>query len=135
MQTEKNFLKSSSPRYLPFAGQAASWGVWYDTRKDQYLALCPVCRQQVTYATAEALHRELRGAMTAGCQGCRAKRSFEQNPGLIGVFLDFWYRTGTFPQSPSWLEAIPPSQFNLWGREIRAVLQPEQGPGKPVLQS
>jgi hypothetical protein len=46
----------------------------------------------------------------------------EQNPGLIGVFLDFWYRTGTFPQSPSWLEAIPRQQFTLWDREIRSFL-------------
>jgi hypothetical protein len=135
MQTEKNFLKPSSPRYLPFVGQATSWGVWYDTRRDQFVALCPVCHQQVTYANAEALLRELKAGPNQACQGCRAKKSFQLNPGLIGVFLDFWYRTDTFPQSPSWLEAIPPSQFNLWGREIRAGLQPEKGTEKAVFRS
>jgi hypothetical protein len=126
MQTEKNFLKPPSLRYLPFIGQAMSWAVWYDTQMGQYVALCPVCHQKVTYATAEALHRELKSGVNPGCQGCRAKRSFEQNPGLIGLFLDFWYRTGTFPQNPTWLEAIPSPQFNLWGREIRTYLEAER---------
>jgi hypothetical protein len=57
------------------------------------------------------------------CQGCRAKITFQQDPGLIGLFLDFWHRTGKFPKSASWLEAIPPEQFNLWAREIRAALE------------
>jgi hypothetical protein len=50
------------------------------------------------------------------CQGCRAKISFEKNPWLIGVFLDFWCRTGNFPESESWLAVVPQKQFNLWAK-------------------
>jgi hypothetical protein len=30
-----------------------------------------------------------------------------QTPVLINAFLDFWTRTNAWPQSPSWMEALP----------------------------
>jgi hypothetical protein len=56
------------------------------------------------------------------CQGCRARNTFEKDPGLIGMLLDFWYRMGKFPESDSWLEGVPHAQLNLRGKEIRAGL-------------
>ena len=41
-----------------------------------------------------------------GCQGCRAKATFEKDPTLIALFLEFWGRTD-YPQSPSWTEVVP----------------------------
>jgi hypothetical protein len=70
----------------------------------------------ITCDTIEIVSREMVLSERRCCQGCRAKISFEKNPLLIGVFLDFWCRTGKFPESESWLAVAPQKQFNLWAK-------------------
>jgi len=113
----------SLSRYVPFIIKGTVLAVWYDNIDHQYLALCPKCHELITYDTLNSLNHELVSSDSKCCQGCRAKITFERNPGAIWIFLDFWYRTGNFPQSSSWLEAIPHPLFNLWAKEIRAGLE------------
>jgi len=114
--------KLISPRYLPFVPKDTTLAVGYDPQKEEYAVLCPQCHEVILYRTLEALYREMVRGDRRCCQGCRARITFEKDPGLIGMFLDFWYRTGNFPESDSWIEAIPRPQLNLWQKEIRAAL-------------
>ena len=109
-------------RYVPFVLKDTVLAVGYDPQKDQYAVLCPQCHEVILYRTLEALCREMVRSDRRCCQGCRARITFEKNPGLIGIFLDFWSRTGKFPESDSLLEAAPQPQLNLWQGEIRAAL-------------
>jgi len=104
------------PRYVPRVIKGTSLGVWYDNREGQYRVLCPQCRCLVTCETIEIVYREMILSERKCCQGCRAKISFEKNPRLVGIFLDFWCRTGKFPENDRWLEAVPQKQFNLWAK-------------------
>ena len=108
-----DILNLTLPRYVPFVVKGTLLAVWYDSQENQYLVLCPKCHGLIIYDKLGIVYREMVLSERKCCQGCRAKISFEQNPGLIGVFLDFWHRAGNFPESPSWLEAIPQQQFNL----------------------
>ena len=100
--------------------------VGHDFQTGQYFALCPQCRERITYGTPDSLYRELISGDQKCCQGRRARNSFERNPALVGLFLDFWYLAGSFPQSTSWLEAIPQTHFILSAKEIRAAFQKEE---------
>ena len=111
-----DILNLTPARHLPWVIKGTSLGVWYDTREDRYRVLCPQCHCLVTYETIEIVYREMVLSERKCCQGCRAKVSFEKNPRLVGVFLNFWCRTGNFPESASWLEAVPQKQFNLWAK-------------------
>jgi hypothetical protein len=102
-----DILNLTLPRYVPFALKGTLLAVWYDSQEEQYVVLCPKCRRLITYETLGMVYREMVLSQRKCCQGCRARVSFEQNPGPIGVFLDFWRRTGNFPESTIWLEAIP----------------------------
>jgi hypothetical protein len=104
------------PRYVPWVMEGISLSVWYDTRKSRYRVLCPQCGCLITCETIEIVYREMALSGGKGCQGCRAKISLEKNPRVTGLFLDFWSRTGNFPESGSWLEAVPQKQFNLWAK-------------------
>ena len=108
-----DILTLTLPRYLPFVVKGTLLAVWYDSQEDQYVVLCPKCHGLIIYDKLGIVYREMVLSERKCCQGCRAKISFEQDPGLIGVFLDFWHRTGNFPESASWLEAIPQQHFNL----------------------
>ncbi len=103
--------------------------VGHDVQAGQYFVLCPQCRERIIYDTLDSLYHELISSDRKCCQGCRARTSFERNPELVGLFLDFWYRTGAFPQSTSWLEAIPQTHFILWAKEIRAAFKREETQG------
>jgi hypothetical protein len=111
-----HIMNLTPPRYVPRIIKGTSLSVWYDTREDQFRVLCPRCHCLVTCDTIEIVYREMVLSERKCCQGCRAKISFEKNPLLIGVFLDFWCRTGKFPESDSWIEAVPQKQFNLWAK-------------------
>lgn len=63
---------------------------------------CPKCKTTVLFPTLLALSLAERAG---GCQGCRAKATFEKKPELMALFLDFWGRRG-FPQSASWTQAL-----------------------------
>jgi len=108
-----DILNLAPPRYVPLVVKGTLLAVWYDTQEGQYVVLCPKCHRLITYDTLGIVYREMVLSERRCCQGCRAKISFEQNPGLIGVFLDFWCRTGNFPENASWLEDVPAQQLNL----------------------
>jgi hypothetical protein len=111
-----DILNLTQLRYVPWVIEGTSLGVWYDTGEGQYRVLCPQCGCLITCETIEIVYREMVLSERKGCQGCRAKISFEKNPRVTGLFLDFWCRTGNFPESPSWLKAVPQKQFNLLGK-------------------
>ena len=74
-----------------------------DLQTEEYLWRCPQCRERIRFPNLLGLHLAERAG---GCQSCRAKATFERNPGLTGLFLDFWVRTDAWPQSSSWIETI-----------------------------
>ena len=114
------------PRYAPYVLKGTVLVVWYDSQDNRYLVVCPKCHALITCNSLDVLYHEVVGNGGHCCQGCRARITFEKDPGLIGMFLDFWSRTGRFPESDSWLEAIPQLQLNLWAKEIRTYLEAEQ---------
>jgi len=132
MSFDDSIQNLTLPRYVPFLTGGVALAAWYDTMENQYIAICPRCHASITYDNLNVLYRELVSSDASCCQGCRAKITFERNPGLIGLFLDFWYRTGSFPESPSWMEAIPPHLFNLWPKELKAALRAEDSPSAHV---
>ncbi len=75
-----------------------------DPRTGGFLWYCPQCKEYIRFYNLSAMHL---AEQAGGCQGCRAKATFERNPGLIGFFLNFWTRADAWPQSHSWIEAIP----------------------------
>ncbi len=121
-----NISNLTLPRYAPFLIKGTVLAVWYDNMAGQYLVLCPKCHELIAYENLSSLQHELVLSIDKCCQGCRAKISFEKDPGLIGLFLGFWRRTGNFPQSTSWLDAIPPSILSFWEKEIKAAFQAER---------
>lgn len=69
-----------------------------------YVWKCPKCGKEIFFPTLAALFL---AAKCGGCQGCRAKATFEAHPHLLPMFTEFWSRTGTFPVSPSWTTSVP----------------------------
>ena len=116
------------PRYVPCVVEEANLIAWYDCQEEEYVAICPECRRLISFDTLDALCLAMAWSERQACQGCRAKITFKQNPGLIGVTLDFWYRKGAFPQSPSWEEAIPQHQWKVWAEQIQAGLKASTAP-------
>jgi hypothetical protein len=75
-----------------------------DPLTGEFLWRCPQCGEHIRFPSLRALYLAERAG---GCQGCRARATFERNPGLIGLFLDFWARADAWPKSSSWMEAVP----------------------------
>ena len=85
---------------------------------------CPQCGESIRFRSELAV---LQAERAGGCQGCRAKATFEGNPGLIGFFLDFWAGADAWPQSHSWMAAIPASGISIVGNAYPAArVQPGQ---------
>ena len=101
------------PRYVPLVVKGPSLAVWFDSQKNQFIVLCPQCRRLVTYQTFDIAYREMVLSERKRCQGCRAKISFEKAPRLIGVFFDFWRRTGDLPESAAWFETYSREESDL----------------------
>ena len=116
MEGSLRIAKLIPPHYVPWVIKGTSLGAWYDIREDRYRILCAQCYCLATYKTIEIAYHETVLSEGKCCQGCRTRISFEKNHRLIGVFLDFWGRTGHFPESGSWLDAIPSKQLNLWAK-------------------
>jgi hypothetical protein len=77
-----------------------------DPKSGEYLRQCPECGETIRLSSQAAVGL----AMRAGrCQGCRAGLAFKRNPGLAGLFIDFWARANTWPQSDSWMDSMPES--------------------------
>jgi hypothetical protein len=88
-----------------------------DPKSGQYQWCCPECGEIIRLSSETAV----RLAKRAGrCQGCRARATFKQNPGLVGFFLDFWARADAWPQSASWLDAVPASGVPILGNAYSA---------------
>ena len=54
------------------------------------------------------------------CAGCRARALFESNPEMIGFAVDMWARLDSWPQSSTWMEAIPASGISVLCAEYHA---------------
>lgn len=63
---------------------------------------CVQCKQPIYFPNPGALNL---AKQAGGCQGCRAKATFEKDPTLIALFLEFWGRTSP-PQSASWMKTV-----------------------------
>jgi hypothetical protein len=135
--TQQNTPVLTSPRYIPYTIVGASMAAWYDCQADQYVVLCPECHMLIAYDTPEDLYGEMVWREQQCCQGCRARALFTCNPHLVGEVLEVWLQTHTFPQSPSWVEAIPRYQCTMWAGEIEAGLEAATAPmfGLPPARS
>jgi len=118
----------TGPRFAPYNVLGAPLAAWYDRQEDRYLVLCPACHRLVAYDAQDTLYLEMVWSEHRCCQGCRARISFADNPGLVGAVLDVWRTTGKYPQSPSWVEAIPWYQYMARGKEIEAGLEAATAP-------
>jgi hypothetical protein len=78
--------------------------IYTDPQTGEYLWACPECGTFIRFHSLLAVQM---AKQAGGCQGCRARIILSQTPVLINAFLDFWTRTGAWPQSPSWMEALP----------------------------
>lgn len=116
------------PRFSPYSVVGAPLAAWYDHQEDRYLVLCPKCHSLVAYDEQLALYTEMVWSAHRCCQGCRARVSFAENPGLVGAVLEVWRMTGSYPQSASWIEVIPWYQYMVRGKEIEAALQAATAP-------
>jgi hypothetical protein len=116
------------PRFTPYSVIGASLAAWHDHHEDRYLVLCPTCHTLVAYDEELALYTEMVWSAHRCCQGCRTRDSFADNPGLVGAVLEVWRMTGEYPQSGSWVEAIPWCQFLVRGKQIEAALQAAKAP-------
>lgn len=88
-----------------------------DPQTGEYLWRCPECGEIIRLSGPMALCLVQRAGR---CQGCRARATFKQNPGLVSFFLDFWARTDAWPQSDSWMAAIPNSGVPVLGNPYAA---------------
>ncbi len=133
MLNQSDVSRLTLPRYVPFVIRGTVLAVWYDNVGSRYLVLCPKCHELIAYGSLSSLHQELVSSDGKCCQGCRARASFERNPGLIGLFLGFWHQTRNFPQSTTWLEAVPQPMLTLWAREIQSAFtsSPPQSAVRP----
>jgi hypothetical protein len=113
LEISPGIAELTPPRYVPRVIKGTPLAVWFDTREELYRVLCPRCHCVFACETIDVVYREIVLSERKGCQGCRAKTSFEKSPRVIGLILDFWCRTGNFPESASWLAATPQKQFNL----------------------
>jgi hypothetical protein len=118
----------TGPRFVPFLVAGAPLAAWHDRQEDCYLVLCPACHRLVTYDAQDTLYIEMVWSEHRCCQGCRARISFADNPGLVGTVLEVWRATGTYPQSASWIEAIPWYEYMARGQEIEAALEAATAP-------
>ena len=75
-----------------------------DPQTGDFLWRCPQCKKYIRFSSLLAIQL---AEQAGGCQGCRAKVTFENDPRLISFFMDFWTRAGAWPQSLSWTEALP----------------------------
>jgi len=110
------------PRYTPCAIVGSPIAAWYDSQGKGYVALCPECHNLIVYRTLYELCSEMVFSERSCCEGCRARALFESDPNWIGAVLDAWMESDTFPQSPSWMEAIPDYGYTVWESEILASL-------------
>lgn len=86
--------------------------VYIHPHTGEFLWRCPHCGESILCQDLTELD-QLRDE--AACEGCRARELFELNPEMIGFAVDMWARLDSWPQSSSWMEAIPPSGISVLG--------------------
>jgi hypothetical protein len=79
-----------------------------DPQTGEYRWRCPECGETIRFSSPTAVCLAERAGR---CHGCRARVTF--NPGLIGFFLDFWARAEAWPQSDSWMDAMPATGVSI----------------------
>ena len=90
---------------------------YIDPHTGEFLWRCPLCGESIRcqdQSDIDQLEEE------AACEGCRARALFESNPEMIGFAVDMWARLDTWPQSSTWMEAIPPSGISVLGGDYHA---------------
>ncbi len=90
---------------------------YIDPQTGEFLWRCPLCGESIRcqdQLELDTLEEEV------ACEGCRAREIFETNPEMIGFAVDMWARADSWPQSSSWMEAIPPSGISVLGDNYRA---------------
>ena len=83
-----------------------------DPQTGEYLWCCPECGEVIRLSCEAAV---CLAESSGRCQGCRVKATFQQNPGLVGLFLDFWARADAWPQTDSWIDAVPMGGVSILG--------------------
>lgn len=95
----------------------------FDPCRNQIVWRCPKCGEEIHFPNLGALKLSERAG---GCQGCLAKATFERKPGMFYIFLDFWMRTNRWPESDSWMEAIPSVSYEVKASTAWKETQNEQ---------
>ncbi len=89
---------------------------YIDPQTGEFLWRCPLCGESIRCQDQLELEElEKEGA----CEGCRAREIFESNPEMIGFAVDMWASADSWPQSSSWMKAIPPSGISVLGDDYR----------------
>jgi len=91
--------------------------VYIDPQTGEFLWRCPLCGESIRCQDQfeiDQLESE------AACEGCRARELFESNPEIIAFAVDMWARMDSWPQSSTWMEAIPPSGISVLGGDYHA---------------
>lgn len=83
---------------------------YLDPQTGEHIWRCPQCKASIRFHSELAVTQ---AEKAGGCHGCRARATFRKNPGLVGFFVDFWARADAWPQSNSWLEAIPAAGISI----------------------
>jgi hypothetical protein len=81
-----------------------------DPQTGDFLWRCPRCGESIRLRSQMEVYR---AEQVGACEGCRAKVVFERNPELISLYIMLWARSDAWPQSVSWMEAIPPSGISI----------------------
>lgn len=90
---------------------------YIDPQTGEFLWQCPLCGQSIRCQDPlqfDKLEQE------STCEGCRARELFQSNPEVIGFAVDMWARSGKWPVSSCWMEAIPASGISVLGGDYHA---------------
>ena len=90
---------------------------YIDPQTGEFLWRCPLCGESIRCQDqSQIVHLEYEAA----CKGCRARELFESSPEMIGFAVDMWARLDSWPQSSTWMEAIPLSGISVLGGDYHA---------------
>jgi hypothetical protein len=103
---------------------------YIDPQTGEFLWRCPHCGESIHCQDQEQVDQL---EEDAACGGCRAKELFASNPEIIGFAVELWARSDSWPQSSSWMEAIPPTGISVLGSDYHAAGL--RYPGRAALSS
>ena len=88
-----------------------------DPQTVEFLWRCPLCGETIRLQSQTEVSQ---AEQAGGCEGCRAKATFQRTPEMIGLLVALWARSDAWPQSVSWMEAIPTSGISILGNAYQA---------------